>query len=124
MSSSTPSPRFLLDENVRIELARFLRSQPLDVKVAPRSSKDPSLAAVSHKERRVLVTNDEDFTAYGRESIFGIVWLKIPQNDPATLVVSFRALLTELKRFEGRLVILSPNTWTDLSLGEWESFSA
>ena len=40
MSSSTPNPKpkFLLDENVRIDLYKFLQSNDFDVKVAPKGA--------------------------------------------------------------------------------------
>ena len=61
MSSLTPNLKFLVDENVRTELSRFLRIQGFDFKLAPKGASDKQLALISKTEKRILVTNDEDF---------------------------------------------------------------
>lgn len=58
MQSSVRTRKFLLDENVRIELYRFLKRKGNDVKILGKSVSDEQLAAVSKKEQRILVTND------------------------------------------------------------------
>ena len=115
---STPSPRFLLDENVRVELSDFLKSKALNVRLAPRSTDDSLIANISKKEKRVLITNDWDFLEYTDDKIFAIVWLRIAQNDPETLVDSFENLLKEFKKFSGRLIVLKPGKWDDFALGK------
>ncbi|MCB4756838.1 MAG: DUF5615 family PIN-like protein [Elusimicrobia bacterium] len=112
MSSSTHSPRFLLDENVRIELSRFLDSQGFDVKLAPKSSSDSLIASFSDKEKRVLVTNDEDFCAYTERDIFAVILLRIPQNDPAALLAAFKKLLSTTVDLPGHLVLLQTASWS------------
>ena len=118
MSLSTPSlpPTFLFDENVRVELARVLKAEGFDVKVVPRSSPDDFAASVSKREERVLVTNDFDFCEYTKDEIFGVIWLRIPQNNPKELIASFGKLLNQLKVFSGRLITLEMSKWTDLPL--------
>ena len=113
---STPSPRFLLDENVRSELGRFLRSCAVDIKRAPPSTPDALIASLSKKEKRIVVTNDIDFCKYGKEEIFGLIWLRIPQNNPNALVMAFEKLLDQFKDFPGRLVVLEINKWADFPL--------
>lgn len=119
MSSSTPTPRFLLDENVRSELARFLRSRGFDIKIVPRSSPDSHIASESKKEKRTLVTNDVDFCRYSSEDIFSVIWLKIPQNDPHSLLSSFTDLISKESDFAGRLIILRKGVWETRPLGSW-----
>lgn len=116
MSSSIPNLKFLLDENVTAELAKFLQSQGLSVKSAPKTSPDSHLALLSKTEKRILVTNDEDFADYSKGNIFSVLWLKIPQNDPKSLISSFTKLIKEFNKFSGRLVILEVQKWTDFSL--------
>lgn len=116
MSSSTPGPKFLLDENVRIELAKLLDSQGLDFKPAPKGSTDKLLASASKKEKRVLVTNDEDFALYPKDKIFSVVWLRIPQDKPNELISSFSKLLKDLNDFSGKLVVLSSGKWEEFPL--------
>ena len=116
MSSSTPSLRFLLDENVRIELARWLRARSFDVTRAPRSTPDPLLAARSKNERRIVVTNDEDFCTYSHGEVYAVVWLRIPQSDPEALMSSFRNLVTECAHFADQLILLRVGAWQAVPL--------
>lgn len=116
MSSSIPRPKFLLDENVRVELVKFLKSQGFDVKLAPKAAPDLLLASLSKKEKRILVTNDEDFVEYTDNMVFSIVWLRIPQNDPKKLIASFQKLLSEFNNFRGKLIVLETGRWQDFPL--------
>ena len=116
MPSSTPSRRFLLDENVRVELAGWLRARRFDVTRAPRSISDFLLAAWSKRERRILVTNDEDFCSVGVNEVYAVVWLRIPQSDAAALLRSFGKLLTECSHVEGRLILLRVDAWAAVPL--------
>lgn len=118
MSSSIPTLRFLLDENVRIELFRHLKVKAFDVKFIPKSTPDSRLANLSKREKLILVTNDEDFTDYSKDEVFCVVWLRIPQSDPQTLISSFVKLLSEFTSFEGKLIVLESNKWKDFPLTE------
>lgn len=112
MSLSIPkSIKFLLDENVRIELYKLLESLGIDIKLSPKGTTDVKLAEISLKEKRIFVTNDQDFIEYPKDKIFSVIWLKIPQNDPNELVSSFKKLLDENHLFNGRLIILEPGKW-------------
>lgn len=110
--------KFLLDENVRIELAKFLKSKSFDIKFAPKSASDSTLTSISKKEKRILVTNDQDFIDYDKDKIFSLVWLRIPQNDAKLLVESFDKLLREFNDFSGNLIALNPDGWESFPLGE------
>lgn len=114
MSSSIRNLKFILDENVRVELSQFLKSKGCNTKLALQSTRDSTIASISRKEKRILVTNDEDFSTYAKDEIFSVVWLRIPQNNPQALVSSFEKLLDELKNFKGKLVVLN--------VGRWKSF--
>lgn len=116
MSLSIPNHKFLLDENVRIELFNFLTNVGFDVKLVPKSAPDRKIASVSIKERRVIVTNDEDFWKYSQDEIFSVVWLRIPQNNSQELLDSFQKLLKEIKGFQGKAITLSPKKWDESPL--------
>ncbi|OGY22762.1 MAG: hypothetical protein A2172_03950 [Candidatus Woykebacteria bacterium RBG_13_40_15] len=118
MSLSTQRSKFLLDENVRVELANFLKSKNFDIKLAPKSVSDSTLALISKKEKRIFVTNDEDFVDCDRDTIFSLVWLRVPQNDAELLIKSFNKLLEEFSDFSGNFVVLEPNTWESSPLAE------
>lgn len=118
MPSSTPAHKFLLDENVRIELLRFLKKSDFDVKLVPKQATDKNLALLSKSEKRILVTNDRDFTGYSSEEVFSVVWLQIAQNDPQGLLNSFVKLLNTAEDLEGKLIILQIGKWDEFPLSK------
>lgn len=118
MPLSTPNLKFLLDENVRIELSRFLKKQKLDFKLTPKGSTDKQVASISKTEQRILVTNDEDFQWFTKDQIYSIIWLWIPQNDPKSLISSFKKLIKECKVFSGKIITLTPKDWNEAYLYE------
>jgi hypothetical protein len=93
-----------------------LRAHGVDVKLAPRSTPDARIAALSLKEARVVVTNDWDLCQYGSNEVCAVVWLRIPQDDPESLISSFRKLLAEAKAFTGQLFIVRVGAWRSLPL--------
>ena len=121
MSSSIRKTQFLLDENVRKELFPFLQKMGFSVRIAPKGASDETLAQISIKEKRVIVTNDEDFSEYLKSTVFSVVWLKIPQNDPQSLLSMFNKLLKECSDFNGKLIVLEKNTWKDVPLPTTQS---
>ncbi len=116
MSSSIRKMQFLLDENVRKELFPLLQNLGFSARIAPKGASDETIAQISIKENRVLVTNDEDFSEYPKSTVFSVVWLRIPQNDPQSLLVMFNKLLRECHDFNGRLIVLEKNIWKDWPL--------
>jgi len=116
MQSSTPIPKFLLDENVRIELFKFLKKSNVDAKLAPKSASDRKLASISSSENRILITNDEDFTQYSKEEIYSAIWLRIPQKDSKKLLTVFSKLIKTFRNFEGKLIMLGPAGWEEIPL--------
>ncbi len=112
MSSSIPArPRFLLDENVRVELDAFLKENGYFAKRLSKGASDRSLAAASKEERLVLVTNDEDFSSMPAEKVFGVVYLRVLQRDVRLLLTAFRALLAECTEWKGRMIVLHGTQW-------------
>ena len=118
MRSLTLKVKFLLDENVRQELFRFLTDSGLDFKLVPKSSTDKEVASLSKKEKRILVTNDQDFVCYPRRKIFAVILLKLPQNDPELLILSFTRMLERKSAFAGKLIILTPGGKKEYDLGD------
>jgi predicted nuclease of predicted toxin-antitoxin system len=58
--------KFLLDESMELRVGRLLRSLGHDVTAIvrdyTRSISDANVLFVAHSERRILITNDRDFT--------------------------------------------------------------
>src|SRR3989338_8803247 len=111
-SVSRSQLKFLLDENVKKELLTFLKSEGYNVTFKPKGLSNGKLASFSKSEKRVFVTNDEDFTnpvSFPKEKIFSIIWLRIPQDKPEAFLSAFSKLLkkkSEPKDFEGYLITL------------------
>ncbi|MBI3486485.1 DUF5615 family PIN-like protein [Candidatus Daviesbacteria bacterium] len=116
MQSLIHNLKFLLDENVKISLLKFLKEHRYDVKASPKTTNDKKLALISKQEHRILVTNDDDFKWFKKSQIYSVILLKIPQNDTKTLTESFSKLLSEFKNFQGRIVELKVNSWLDYPL--------
>lgn len=57
----TTKSKFLLDENVDIRLAPFLKRKGFSVLITPKGLKNGAVAALAKKERAVFLTNDKDF---------------------------------------------------------------
>ncbi len=114
MSSSSPKKRlrFLVDENIKKELLKFLISKGFDTVPAPKGYTNGQLAKISIVESRILVTNDIHFInseKFPKEKIFSVVWLRVPQNKPEALLRSFSDLLRKKPKsgdFEGYLIEL------------------
>ena len=114
LASEEKELKFLLDENVKKELLKFLKQQGLDVVFKPKGLSNGELAEFSKSEQRVFVTNDWDFTdskQFPKEKIFSVVWLRIPQDKPEYLISSFSKLLRENppENFEGNFITLYKN---------------
>ena len=108
-----PIHKFLLDENVKIKLFKLLKSQGFDVKLSPKSASDKKVAAISGKESRILVTNDEDFKWCTDNEVFAVIWLRIPQNDSKSLINIFEKLTKKMKKFEGKFIELNSTDWEE-----------
>lgn len=114
-------PKFFIDENVRIELFRFLKRENYDVRLVSKGMADTEVAFISKTERRILVTNDSDFTnleLYTSHDLFAVIWLRIAQSEGDQLTLSFQKLLKEYKQeFAGKLFVLSKDSWEVYDLG-------
>ena len=116
MLSSIRNLKFLLDENIKIKLFQFLRKSGFDVKLVSKGSSDKEVASISKAEKRILITNDDDFCEYSQDELFAVIWLKIPQGDTEGLLRSFQKLLKEFKDFSGQVIMLEQDKWTQWTL--------
>ena len=105
--------KFLFDENVDARLERFLKLKDVDIVKKSKQLKNGSLAEYSLSEKRILVTNDEDFSElFSSSTIFSVVWLRIPQRNIESSKAIFLRLLEEYKSiedFKGKLIKLYEN---------------
>ena len=103
--------KFLFDENVDRRLEIFLKQQGLDIIRKSKQLSNGRLSEFSKSEERIFVTNDWDFNdkfIYNKETIFSVVWLRIPQRKIESSKQSFSKLLNEVKpeEFKGKFIIL------------------
>ena len=64
----------------------------------------------------MLVTNDKDFAECSGKKIFGVIWLRSPQNDSDGLISAFSNLLEKETAFQGKLITLSKEGFEVVSL--------
>jgi predicted nuclease of predicted toxin-antitoxin system len=79
--------RFLLDENVPVDLAAVLAAAGHDALPLPtemRSADDAKVLALAARQRRVLITLDRDFGA--------LVFLHAQRPPPAVVLIRMRAV--------------------------------
>lgn len=111
-NSASPSVKFLRDENVKIRLEKFLKQKGIDITSKPSGLSNGKLAEFSMLEERMLITNDKHFTdasKFPKEKIFGVIWLRIPQDNPQLLIDAFSDMLERLKDFKdfkGKIITL------------------
>lgn len=103
--------RFIVDENVRREVAEFLISEKHDVIRPPAGSLDEDVAEIARKEARILLTHDLDFAnifQYPPESYAGIIVIRILPPLVKTIIFALAQLLKTLRsrEFSGKLIIL------------------
>ena len=107
--------KFLLDENVKAKVGKFLKLEGFDVISATKGFSDSKLANISKSEGRILVTNDSDFTnpiEFSKEKVFSVVLVVIPQDKPEVFIPAFSRLLKNKSKsadFEGNLIELMEN---------------
>ena len=60
-SAMPNSPKFLLDENLRIEVKQFLESKGFSAEYASKGISNGRLVSQAKKKKLVLLTRDSDF---------------------------------------------------------------
>jgi len=117
-SQQTPTFKFLLDENVRRGLYKYLLQKGVDVKLTNKGASDQTLLKISRQEKRILVTNDEGFSEATEDVVYAVIWLRIPQNDEQALLKSFDKLIANLKNPELKIFVLYEGRWEEFPLYE------
>ena len=96
--------RFLSDENFRLDVIEFLERQGHDVKKVPKRSSDKSIASLAKKDKRILLTNDSDFSISLRfppEDYYGILIFRI---HPPRFEKFKQALINFLSLYDTSLI--------------------
>lgn len=91
----------MLDENVDVRVAAYLRGQGYSVAICPKGITNGAVAALAKQERRVLLTNDSDFfkgTHHISNNHPGIIIFRI---HPPSMILFTSALHDLLIRVSG-----------------------
>ena len=112
MDFSPKPPLFLADENIKAKLVRYLSQRGCDICFAKKGVKNSSLLSLAKKEKRVLLTHDNDFLneiLYPPEKYEGIVVLTTHPPSLSKQILLMEKLLTAVseKEFSGRVFLLS-----------------
>lgn len=97
------SLKFLLDENVDVRIASYLREKGFSVYICPKGLKNGDVTALAVKEDCILLTNDTDFiqTHYSKQKdIPGIIVFRIHPPDKEKLCKALDNLLSKAKENE------------------------
>jgi predicted nuclease of predicted toxin-antitoxin system len=102
---------FLIDENVRREVAKFLEGYG-EIAYVQKGASDSSVAEIAIAENRILVTQDKDFAnqlVYPPEKFSGIIVIKIHPPTVQTITNAFRQFFEKEAgiHIAGHIVLLS-----------------
>ena len=105
--------RFLVDENLPVELARVLVDRGHDVTYVPdsslRASPDTELWSVAASEERILVTKDLDFPLNIRPEPPGLVIVRVPPRwNRLQIARLFADRMPDEDQLAGRITVISP----------------
>jgi len=106
-----PKFRFLVDEDLDIDIVHFLRSQDQDVAQVPKGIKNGAVYQLALKTRRLLLSRDKDFTdarLYPTSKTKGIAVVRVHPATPALVIPLLKVLLDSAspKRLKGKLILL------------------
>lgn len=98
--------RFLADMNISPKTVRLLREQGWDIlrvsEVLPASAKDLEVLAFARQERRVVITQDLDFSvllALSGCSHPSLVTLRLPFPEPETVIRRLLEVIPQVESF-------------------------
>ena len=103
------SPKFLLDENIRVEIKEFLESMGLSAEYAAKGTKNGKLASLAREKSLVLLSRDSDFlnkAMFPPKEFCGIVVFLIHPPTVEKLTSALSSLLADVKEFKGKLFIV------------------
>ena len=99
-------PKFLLDENIRIEIKEFLKSKGFSAEYAAKGVSNGRLASLAKDKSLVLVSRDSDFlnkSAFPPKEFSGMIVFVIHPPTVEKLVRALSSLLSKVKEFKGKL---------------------
>ncbi|MBM3253123.1 MAG: hypothetical protein FJZ16_02575 [Candidatus Omnitrophica bacterium] len=111
--------KFLIDENICLEVIEYLNAQGYDVKKVPSGIKNGEVIKLALKDKRILITSDVHFSnilMYPPHKYCGIIRLKIHPPSAKKEIAAIKRLLLKFPSFthlNKRLLVLEE---TDLRI--------
>ena len=102
-------PKFLLDENIRIEIKKFLKSKGFSAEYAAKGVSNGRLALLAKDKSLVLVSRDSDFlnrSMFPPKEFSGIMVFVIHPPTVEKLIKALSSLLADVSEFKGKLFIV------------------
>jgi len=102
-------PKFLLDENIRIEIKEFLESKGFSAEYAAKGISNGRLASLAKEKALLLVSRDSDFlnkSSFPPKEFSGMIVFVIHPPTVERLVKALSSLLAEVTEFKGKLFIV------------------
>lgn len=103
--------RFLIDENIRLEVEEFLKAENYDVMRVPQGLENSKITHLAKEEKRILLTHDRHFAhifLYPPKEFSGIIRIKIHPPSVPTIINALKNLLQRVSSEEinGHLIVL------------------
>lgn len=103
------SPKFLLDENVRMEVKEFLESAGFSAEYAAKGISNGKLASLAKQKKFILLSRDRDFlnsSMFPPKEFSGIIVLAVHPPTAEKLVKALSSLLGGINEFKGKLFVV------------------
>ncbi len=104
--------RFLIDENIPVELIKFLKRAGHDAVRVSLSSSDSEVGHRSLKENRIVITLDKDFIANPliRSMKLDVIHVQVQPPHEDLIIKAFGSLLKSLPESEFKRIIILNNS--------------
>lgn len=102
---------FLLDENIDVRIATFLKNKGHSVSLCPKGIRNGNVVALAKKNKQILLTNDKDFSntdIYNPSNFSGIIVFRIHPPSYSNLSTALEELLRNYNSddFTGKLFVV------------------
>ena len=101
--------KFLLDENIPIQVRAFLESKGHIAEYSTKGIKNKELASLALNKRYILLTRDYEFAdtiPFPPRQFYGIIVLQIHPPKAEKLIKEMETLLAKVEDYKGRLFIV------------------
>lgn len=107
--------KFLADENIGLNVVKFLRSHHHNVLSAVeektlRGADDDFLISLANQENRIIVTLDKDFgelVFQKSKKSFSVILLRLNNERESNIIVALYKLLNLKQNFKGKFISVS-----------------